>query len=75
MPVRKDRPVPFVLPPIETEADLTKATSALLMVVGAGDLNPSEAAEVGKLVVGVPLYDTAGECIGLRSLADEASEG
>jgi hypothetical protein len=50
MPVRKDRPVPFALPPIETAADLTKATGALLAAVAAGDLTPSEAAELGKLV-------------------------
>jgi len=50
MPVRKDRPVPFALPPIETAADLTKATSALLSAVAAGELTPSEAAELGKLV-------------------------
>ena len=50
MPVRKDRPVPFALPPIETAADLTKATGALLAAVAAGELTPSEAAELGKLV-------------------------
>lgn len=50
MPVRKDRPVPFTLPPIATAADLPKATSALLAAVAAGDLTPSEAAELGKLV-------------------------
>ncbi|SFV17098.1 hypothetical protein SAMN02799631_06629 [Methylobacterium sp. 174MFSha1.1] len=50
MPVRKDRPVPFALPPIETAADLTKATGALLAAVASGELTPSEAAELGKLV-------------------------
>lgn len=50
MPVRKDRPVPFALPPIETAADLTKATGALLTAVASGELTPSEAAELGKLV-------------------------
>lgn len=50
MPVREDRPVPFALPPIETAADLTKATEALLAAVAAGELTPSEAAELGKLV-------------------------
>jgi hypothetical protein len=49
-PVRKDRPINFVLPPIETTADLTKATASLLTAVAAGDLTPSEAAELGKLV-------------------------
>ncbi|ACA15357.1 hypothetical protein M446_0803 [Methylobacterium sp. 4-46] len=50
IPVRKDRPVPFGLPAIESPADLTKATAALLDAVARGDLTPSEAAELGKLV-------------------------
>lgn len=50
LPVRKDRPVPFALPPIESSADLTKATAALLEAVARGELTPSEAAELGKLV-------------------------
>jgi hypothetical protein len=50
LPVRKDRPVTFALPPIDTTADLVKATSSLLQAVAAGDLTPSEAAELGKLV-------------------------
>lgn len=49
-PVRKDRPVEFALPPIETSSDIVIATSALLAAVAAGDLTPSEAAELGKLV-------------------------
>jgi len=50
MPVRKDRPVLFALPEIKTAADLPRATSALLAAVAAGDLTPSEASELGKLV-------------------------
>lgn len=50
MPVRKDRPVPFALPPIETTADLPKATGALLTAVASGEPTPFEAAELGKLV-------------------------
>ncbi|MFE1603334.1 DUF5681 domain-containing protein [Methylobacterium sp. ID0610] len=50
LPVRRNRPVPFALPPIATTADLTKATSALLEAVARGELTPSEAAELGKLV-------------------------
>lgn len=49
-PVRKDRPIRFTLPPIEATSDLTKATGALLAAVAAGELTPSEAAELGKLV-------------------------
>ncbi|WP_157182334.1 DUF5681 domain-containing protein [Methylobacterium sp. WSM2598] len=50
VPPRRDRPVPFALPPIDTAADLTKATAALLDAVAQGDLTPSEAAELGRLV-------------------------
>jgi hypothetical protein len=49
-PVRKDRPVTFALPAIETTADLPKASGALLEAVASGELTPSEAAELGKLV-------------------------
>lgn len=49
-PARKDRPVMFTLPPITTSADVVKASSALLEAVAVGDLTPSEAAELGKLV-------------------------
>ena len=50
IPVRKDRPITFTLPEIETAADLTKATRALLEGVANGEITPSEAAELSKLV-------------------------
>lgn len=50
IPVRKDRPITFTMPQIETAADLTKATSALLEGVANGEITPSEAAELSKLV-------------------------
>ena len=49
-PVRKDRPVTFALPQIATTADVVKASAALLSAVASGELTPSEAAELGKLV-------------------------
>ena len=49
-PVRRDRPVNFDLPKIETIADLPKATRAIMEAVAGGELTPSEAAELGKLV-------------------------
>jgi hypothetical protein len=49
-PPRKDRPVNFTLPKIETVADLPKASSALLDAVASGELTPGEAAELGKLL-------------------------
>jgi hypothetical protein len=50
MPIRKDRPITFTLPEIETPADLTKATRALMQGVADGEITPSEAAELSKLV-------------------------
>ncbi|ACA20978.1 hypothetical protein M446_6728 [Methylobacterium sp. 4-46] len=50
LPVRKDRPVSFALPPIEGGGELTRATAALIEAVARGDLTPSEAAEFGKLI-------------------------
>ncbi len=52
LPARKDRHVPFALPKLETAADAVKATAALVEAVAAGDLTPSEAAELSKLVEG-----------------------
>ena len=49
-PARKDRPVAFALPAIESTADVVRASAALLQAVASGELTPSEAAEVGKLV-------------------------
>ncbi|MCJ2025163.1 DUF5681 domain-containing protein [Methylobacterium sp. J-067] len=45
-PPRKDRPVTFDLPPIETAADLTKATAAIVRAVAAGEISPAEAQDV-----------------------------
>jgi hypothetical protein len=52
LPIRKDRPVPFSLPPLETASDAVKATAALVEGVASGALTPSEAAELSKLVEG-----------------------
>jgi Family of unknown function (DUF5681) len=52
LPPRKDRPVSFTLPTITSAKDALSALSALLTAVSTGELTPSEAAEVGKLVDG-----------------------
>src|SRR3981189_1247096 len=49
-PPRKDRPVMFELPTITCAADAVKASAALFTAVAIGDLTPSEAAELGKLI-------------------------
>jgi hypothetical protein len=52
LPPRKDRPVTFSLPSIASAKDAVSVLSALLKAVSSGELTPSEAAEVGKLVDG-----------------------
>jgi hypothetical protein len=48
LPARKDRPITFDMPAIETTDDLPKATGAIVAAVAAGELTPSEAAELSK---------------------------
>jgi hypothetical protein len=48
LPARKDRPVRFELPQIKSLADAVAASAALLTAVAAGDLTPSEAADISK---------------------------
>jgi hypothetical protein len=50
MPARKDRIVSFALPKLATAADAVDATAALVKAVASGELTPSEAAELSKLV-------------------------
>ena len=52
LPVRRERPVSFELPKLERAADAVKATAAIVQAVSAGDLTPSEAGELSKLVDG-----------------------
>lgn len=46
LPARKDSPVVFTLPRIETAMDAVTASSALLSAVAAGDVTPEEAGKV-----------------------------
>jgi hypothetical protein len=61
LPARRDRAVNFALPKLETPADAVKANAALVEAVAEGELTPSEAAELAKLVEGftrtVDLHD------------------
>ena len=52
MPARKDRHIRFDLPKMETAGDLVKATAALVEAVASGQITPSEAGELSKLVEG-----------------------
>jgi hypothetical protein len=49
-PARKDRPINFDMPAIFAVADLPKATHAIMGAVSKGEITPSEASELGKLV-------------------------
>ena len=50
LPPRKDRPVNFAFPKITNAKEAAATMSAVLAAVASGDLTPTEAAEVGKLV-------------------------
>jgi hypothetical protein len=52
LPTRKDRPVSFDMPRIETVADSVKAAAAIATAVADGDLTPMEAAKLSKVVDG-----------------------
>ena len=49
-PARKDSPVSFDLPPIESVQDAAQAAQAVLKAVSSGDLTPAEGASVMGLV-------------------------
>jgi hypothetical protein len=49
-PARKDRPINFDMPAIGAVADLPKATNAIIEAVSKGEITPSEASELGKVV-------------------------
>lgn len=60
-PPRRDRHIHFALPPIVSPADAVKASAALVAAVAAGELTPSEAAELGKLVESVTQVITSAD--------------
>lgn len=49
-PPRKDAPVTFPLPPMQSAADAAKAAGALLEAVAEGELTPTEGAHIMALV-------------------------
>jgi hypothetical protein len=49
-PTRKGKPVPFELPPLEKPADSVAAAAKIAAGVASGELTPSEAAELAKVV-------------------------
>ena len=59
VPPRRDRPISFALPTITTDA--MKATGALIAAVVSGEVTPSEAAELSKLIKGYLTQALLGE--------------
>ena len=49
-PPRRDRHIPFELPPMEGAADAAKAAAAIAQAVADGELTPSEASELSDFV-------------------------
>ena len=49
-PVRKDRPVAFALPPINSARDAADVMAAVARAVANGDVTPNEAAEFAKVI-------------------------
>jgi hypothetical protein len=49
-PPRKDRPVTFPLPPINTARDAADLMSSVMNAVAAGQLTPADASELSKVV-------------------------
>jgi hypothetical protein len=49
-PARRDNPVSFDLPKIESAADAVAAQTAMLSAVANGEITPGEAVEVSKLI-------------------------
>jgi hypothetical protein len=50
LPPRKDRPLTFEFPAITNAAEAATTMSAILAAVASGEITPTEASEIGKLV-------------------------
>jgi Family of unknown function (DUF5681) len=52
VPPRRDRPVNFALPAMSSADDASKALAAIMAAVASGDLTPTEAAELSRIIEG-----------------------
>lgn len=50
VPVRKDAPVPFHMPPMANAGDSAAAMSGVLQALAAGDMTPSEASSIAGVI-------------------------
>ena len=75
LPPRKDRPVAFALPPVESTQDAAATVSAVLAAVAARDLTPADAGEISKLIEAyVRAFETAELAERLERLKRMASQ-
>jgi hypothetical protein len=74
-PARKEEPIAFALPPLEKPADSVAATATLVAAVAEGELTPSEAAQLAKVIeVHVRAIETKVFDERLASLEKEVAE-
>jgi uncharacterized tellurite resistance protein B-like protein len=75
LPLRRDRPVAFEVPPIESAADALVASQAVLDACADGTLSPSEAAQVAELIKGhVRIFESVELEARLSALEQEGNE-
>jgi hypothetical protein len=75
LPPRRDRPVNFTLPSINSAQDAAAIVSSVLAAVAAGEITPTDAAEIGKLIDSyVKAYETAELAERLERLERMASQ-
>lgn len=61
MPARKSEPIAFELPPLEKAADTVRAATMIAAAVSSGEVTPSEAADLAKVLeIYVRALETAG---------------
>lgn len=73
LPPRKDRPVTFMLPPIESAQDASRTVSAVLAAVASGELTPADAGEISKLIEAfVKAFEVAELDVRIRKLEGTA---
>jgi Family of unknown function (DUF5681) len=75
LPPRRDRPVTIDLPPVNSAADLPRATTALLDAIASGALTPAEGHVVlGAYATARSIFETADLESRLRALEEKTAQ-
>jgi hypothetical protein len=74
-PARKDRHVPIDLPAVDSAADAVKASAVIVAALSEGELSPSEASELSKLVGNYVAALTAADFEKRLALLETAAAG